>query len=127
MYFFHFASAPAGWFASAPAGRASTVPAVLAQGEAAGSLAGLIPLILIAALFYFVLIRPQQKRARAQRELVASVAVNDRVVTVGGFHGTVKTVDEDTIRLELEPGTVVTMSKQAVARRLITSDAAADE
>ena len=106
---------------------ASNVHAVIAQGEAAGGLAGLIPLILIAALFYFVLIRPQQKRARKQRELIASVQVNDRIVTIGGFHGTVKSVDEETIRLELEPGTVVTMAKQAVSRRLITSDPAVDE
>ncbi len=106
---------------------ASIAPAILAQGEAAGGLAGFIPLILIAALFYFMLIRPQQKRARKQRELIASIQRNDRIVTVGGFHGTVKTVDEDTIRLELEPGTVVTVSKQAVARRLITSDSAVDE
>lgn len=89
-------------------------------------LGGLLPLIIIGALFWFLLIRPQQKRARSQRELVSSIEAGDIVVTIGGFHGTVQTVDEGTVRLELNPSNVVTLSKQAIARRVIAADADAD-
>ena len=58
---------------------------VLAQ-QGGGALGGLLPLLIIGVLFYFLLIRPQQKRARAQRELHSSLSVGDMVVTIGGFH-----------------------------------------
>lgn len=85
-------------------------------------LAQLLPIILIIAVFYLLLIRPQQKRAREHRELVSSIENGDRIVTIGGLHGTVEAVDEDTIRLELIPGTTITVSKQAVSRRLVDAD-----
>lgn len=85
-------------------------------------LAQLLPILLIIAVFYLLLIRPQQKRARQHRELVSSIENGDRIVTIGGLHGTVEAVDEDTVRLELVPGTTITMSKQAVSRRLVDAD-----
>lgn len=85
-------------------------------------LAQLLPIVLIIAVFYLLLIRPQQKRARQHRELVSSIENGDRIVTIGGLHGTVEAVDEDTVRLELVPGTTITMSKQAVSRRLVDAD-----
>ena len=98
---------------------------VLAQ-QSGGALGGLLPLLIIGVLFYFLLIRPQQKRARAQRELHSSISVGDMVVTIGGFHGTVQSIDESTVRLELNPGTVVTLSKQAIAKRAVEAEADAD-
>lgn len=85
-------------------------------------LAQLLPILLIIAVFYLLLIRPQQKRARQHRELVSSIENGDRIVTIGGLHGTVGAVDEDTVRLELIPGTTITVSKQAVSRRLVDAD-----
>lgn len=85
-------------------------------------LAQLLPILLIIAVFYLLLIRPQQKRARQHRELVSSIENGDRIVTIGGLHGTVEAVDEDTVRLELVPGTTITVSKQAVSRRLVDAD-----
>ena len=96
------------------------------QSGGGGVLGGLLPLLVIGVLFYFLLIRPQQKRARDQRSLLSSLGVGDRVVTIGGFHGTVESVDDSTVRLELNPDTVVTISKQAIARRLIEADSDAD-
>ena len=95
---------------------------VLAQ-QSGGALGGLLPLLIIGVLFYFLLIRPQQKRARAQRELHGSLNVGDMVVTVGGFHGIIQSVDEGTVRLELNPSIVVTLSKQAIAKRAVEADA----
>lgn len=94
--------------------------------QSGGALGGLLPLVIIGVLFYFLLIRPQQKRARAQRELHTSINVGDMVVTIGGFHGTVQSIDEGTVRLELNPSNVVTLSKQAIAKRAVDADADAD-
>lgn len=100
-----------------------TVSVTLAQtGGGASALGGLLPFLLIIVVFYFLLIRPQQNRAKKQRQLVSSLGPNDRVVTIGGIHGTIMTVDEDTVRLEISPGTVITFAKAAVARRLIDAD-----
>ena len=95
----------------------------LAQQSGGGGLLTLWPLLALIVLFYFMLIRPQQKRARDQRQLTSSLQVGDMVVTIGGFHGTVREVDDSTVRLELNPSTVVTLSKQAIARRTVAADA----
>ncbi|MGI8874082.1 MAG: preprotein translocase subunit YajC [Egibacteraceae bacterium] len=104
---------------------AATLLPVLAQenGATGNPIAGILPIVLIIAVFYLLLIRPQQKRARQHRELVGSVDVGDQVVTIGGLHGTVRSLDDDTIRLELAPNLDVTVAKQAVSRRLVDADA----
>ena len=98
----------------------ASAPVLLAQEG--GGLAAFLPLIILVAVFYFLLIRPQQKRARQQRELVASVEAGDRVVTLGGIHGTVRFVDDDVIHLEVAPGTTLTVAKQAVSRKVIEGE-----
>lgn len=97
----------------------ATAPLLLAQEDGAGGIAAFLPLIILVVVFYFLLIRPQQRRAKQQRELVSSVQVGDRVVTLGGIHGTVKFTDDDVLHLEVAPGTTLTMSKQAVARKIV--------
>lgn len=87
-----------------------------------GALAGFLPIVLLIVVFYLLLIRPQQKRQRQQRELIASVQSGDRVVTIGGVHGTVRSVDEDSMQLEIAPGTTVTFARQSVARRLVDAE-----
>ncbi len=77
-----------------------------------------LPLILIGVVFYFLLIRPQQRRARAQRELIQSVDVGDEVVTIGGIYGTVRAVDDDAISVEVSPGTTLRFVRSAIARKL---------
>jgi preprotein translocase subunit YajC len=81
---------------------------------------------LLIAVFYFLLIRPQQRRAKRQRELVSSVEVGDRIVTIGGIHGTVRFVDDDVLQLEVAPGTTLTFQRQAVARKEIEDDVESD-
>jgi preprotein translocase subunit YajC len=98
-------------------------PVLLAQAEGTGGgLAAFLPLILLMAVFWLLLVRPQQKRAKAQKELVNAVEVNDRVVTLGGMHGTVRYADDEIVHLEVAPGTQITFSKQAIARRLVDAD-----
>jgi preprotein translocase subunit YajC len=85
-------------------------------------IANLLPLLLLVAVFYFLIIRPNRVRQQQQRALLSSLSSGDRVVTIGGFHGTIQSVDADTLRLELAPGTVATVARAAVARKLVDAD-----
>ncbi len=83
------------------------------------SSANYLPLLLIAGLFaltYFMIIRPQSKRRRAMVELQSSLAPGVEVVTIGGLHGTVVAVADDTVDLRIAPGVSVTFARGAIAR-----------
>jgi preprotein translocase subunit YajC len=97
---------------------------LIAQGSDGGSsgLTLLAPLLLMGAVFYFLLIRPQQRRARQQRELIQAVEVGDEVVTIGGMYGVVRAVDEAEVTLEVSEGIEVRFLKSAIARRLSEDD-----
>jgi preprotein translocase subunit YajC len=74
----------------------------------------LIFLAAMAAVIWFLLIRPQRQRLAAQRSLIADLAPNDEVVTAGGIMGRVRSTAEDHVVLEIAPGTEVRVAKQAV-------------
>jgi preprotein translocase subunit YajC len=95
-----------------------------ADQQAANPLVTFMPLLLIGGAFYFVLIRPQQRRAKAQQALLRSVEVGDEVITTAGVFGTIVDIDEDTdvITLEIAPGTQIRMVRAGVGRR-VTDDA----
>lgn len=99
---------------------------VIAQAEGGNAIAQFVPLLLIVAVFYLLLIRPQQRKAKQHQELVRSIGTGDRVVTIGGIHGTVETIDDETARIEIAPGTVITMTRGAIARRLVDADGPED-
>ena len=80
----------------------------------------LFPVLLIA-LWYFT-IRPQQQRLRNQRMLVASLQVGDEVVTIGGLIGTITTIDDLEVGLDLGGGNVVRLARQAVQQRFTSTD-----
>jgi len=71
------------------------------QGQAAGGIAQFAPLIILLVIFYFLLIRPQQKRAKEHKEMVNNLKQGARVVTSGGIHGTIASLDETTVTLEI--------------------------
>ncbi|RSK27994.1 preprotein translocase subunit YajC [Bacillus sp. HMF5848] len=72
------------------------------------------PLALMFVLFYFLLIRPQQKRQKAVAEMQANLAKGDKVVTVGGIHAIVDSMDEDKVVLKTGDGTRLTFDRQAI-------------
>jgi preprotein translocase subunit YajC len=78
----------------------------------------LIFLALLVGVFYFMLIRPQKRQAQQRRELIESVEAGDEVITIGGIHGTVQSIGEEDMQVEIAPGTVVTFVKSAVARKV---------
>jgi preprotein translocase subunit YajC len=91
----------------------------IAQQDPGGSgLPTIAMLVVLGALFYFLLIRPQQRRARQQRELMASLEVGDEVITLGGLFGTIRWLDQDRVRLEVAPGVELTFVKNAIARKV---------
>ena len=81
----------------------------------------LFPLVLLG-LMWLLLVRPQKERVRRQRELVASLEVGDRVVTAGGLVGTIVGLTEREARVEVAPGTVLTVLRPAVTDRLDEGD-----
>ena len=78
-------------------------------------MANLILLPLFFAVFYFLLIRPQQKRAKEHTDLISSLEVGDDVLTTGGLYGTVTTIDGQIAELEIADGVVVRIQRSAVA------------
>ena len=89
-----------------------------AQGAGGGGgdfLVQLFPLVLIFVVFYFLLIRPQQAKVRAQREMLAGVKRGDRVVTGGGIIGLVtKVISDNEVQVELAEGVRVRIIKQTI-------------
>ena len=110
--------------------------ALLAQSDSAqgggGSLAALaLPLLMLVG-FYFLLIRPQRNKQRAQQAMLSALDVGDDVMTSGGIFGTVIDIDEDegVVTVEIAPGTQVKMLRQGISQRFVEdedTEADADE
>lgn len=87
-------------------------------GEPAAGITGLLFPIALIAIFYFLLIRPQQKRAKEHKQLVANLAKGDEVLTTGGIVGRITDVGDTYANLELGEGMEVRLQKAAVAQVL---------
>ncbi|WP_309120398.1 preprotein translocase subunit YajC [Paenibacillus sp.] len=89
----------------------------LLTGEPAGQgniLMSLLPFVLMFAIFYFLLIRPQQKRAKTRNMMLANVKKGDKVVTVGGMHGKIVELTDDTMVLLVNDTTRLTFNRSAI-------------
>nr|WP_319491494.1 preprotein translocase subunit YajC [uncultured Desulfobacter sp.] len=71
------------------------------QAGQAGGLAGFLPIIILFAIFYFLLIRPQQKKAKEHKQMLDNLKKGNRVVTSGGIFGTIVSLDDTTVGLEI--------------------------
>ncbi len=92
-------------------------------GQGGGSaLTGFMPLIIIFVIFYFLLIRPQQKKTKAHRDMLAGVKRGDKVVTSGGIYGLVEDVSEKTVTLKIADNTKVKFGKAYIAATRTPSD-----
>ncbi len=87
-----------------------------ASGTTAGTLGTILPLVLIFVVFYFLLIRPQTKRAKEHREMVGKLASGDEVVTNGGILGRVGEVGENFVTLEVASGVSIRVQKVQIAQ-----------
>jgi len=89
-----------------------------AAAPAAGApnpLVSFLPLIVLFGIFYFMLIRPQMKRAKEQRTMIAALAKGDEVLTNGGVLGRIEEIAEQFVVLEIAPNVRVKLQKQAVS------------
>ena len=103
-------------------------PAFAQSGGFAEGGLGLMPIILVMIIFYFLLIRPQQKRAKQHKEMLAAVRRGDNIVTNGGITGTViKALDDsETIEVEIAKDVKVNVVRAMIADVRNKNDAKSD-
>jgi len=85
------------------------------QAAQPNAIASLMPIIFIFGIFYFLLIRPQQKKQKEHQKMVSELKKNDEVVTSGGMHGTVVNVKDTTLTLKVDENVKVEINKSAIA------------
>jgi preprotein translocase subunit YajC len=92
-----------------------------------GALGAFLPIILIFVVFYFLLIRPQQKKMKQHKEMLAAIRRGDRIVTGGGIVGTVsKVIDDNEIQVEIAEGVRVRVHRGLISAVLAKSQPAGD-
>ena len=77
-----------------------------------------LPLIAIALLFWFLIVRPQRRRAAAQASLQDSLEPGQEVMTTSGLYGRIESIDGEVVRLEIAPGTSIRIDRRAVGNRV---------
>ena len=87
---------------------------IAAQGGP-GGFSSFVPLILMFVIFYFLLIRPQQKKQKEHRNMITSLKKGDRIVTSGGLHGRITGLDENTLTVEIAEKVRVKVNRSNVA------------
>lgn len=80
------------------------------------SLGPIIPLLLIALVFWFLIVRPQRRRQQALASTQSSIDVGSEVMLGSGIYGTVASLEDETIHVEVSPGTVMKVARQAVVK-----------
>ena len=80
-----------------------------------GALGGLVPMLLIIAVFYMLLIRPQQKRQRELQQTISQLKAGDRIVTTGGIIGTITTIRDTRLLIRSADKSILEIARTAVA------------
>ncbi|MFL6711134.1 MAG: preprotein translocase subunit YajC [Massilia sp.] len=97
----------------------ATTAGTAADAGLMGNLTTFLPLVLMFVVMYFLMIRPQQKRAKEQRSMMDALAKGDEVITSGGFLGKVtKVTDAGYVTLEIAPNTDIVVQKTAITTLL---------
>ncbi len=84
-------------------------------GGGGGALTSFLPFILIFVLFYFLILRPQQKQSRTRADMLKSLKRGDNVITSGGIYGKIVTVADDVMTIEIAKGVNIRISRSGVA------------
>ncbi|ALS27020.1 preprotein translocase subunit YajC [Paenibacillus cisolokensis] len=96
-------------------------------GAGSGGFLGLIlPFVLMFAVFYFLLIRPQQKKQKQRNLMLSQLKKGDKITTIGGMHGTIVELTDDTVVLRVNDATKITFERSAV-NSVISSAAASSD
>lgn len=114
----------------------NNLPLLIGAPEAAGAAGGpasvaptLVTFGLVFAIFYFLIIRPQNKRQKETKQMLENLKKGDRVVTIGGIRGTITSLKEDAIVLKVDDTTKIQFSRSAISSVLDkgSSKSSADE
>lgn len=98
-----------------------------AEASGGGSFTPLLLIVLLFGVMYFMMIRPQQKRRREAQAMQSSLGPGDEIVTIGGLHATVVSVDDDVVTVEIAPDVHVRFARPAIARVINQQSHAAEE
>ena len=98
---------------------------LLLQAAAAGGLYQYLPLVAMAGVVYFFMIRPQQKRSADAKKFRAALAKGSNVVTIGGLHGKVVELSDESVTVEVDKGVRLRFDRSAIAREIASKSAVA--
>ncbi|MGD9158203.1 MAG: preprotein translocase subunit YajC [Desulfobacteraceae bacterium] len=87
-------------------------------GSQGGGMIGMLPIIGIFVIMYFLLIRPQQKKAKEHQAMVAALKKGDKIISSGGLHGVITGISDDAITMEIAPKVRVKITRGSVAGKL---------
>ena len=85
-------------------------------------LASFLPLIFLFGIFYFLIIRPQQKQQKEHTAMIDALAKGDKIITTGGLHATIVKPEDDFIKIKLNDDTIVKLEKQFVSKKVELSN-----
>ncbi|GGI24849.1 preprotein translocase subunit YajC [Pedobacter mendelii] len=88
---------------------------VILQAAGGGMLGTIVPMVLIMVVFYFFMIRPQVKKAKDHKKLVAELGIGDKIVTTAGIHGKIVGANDTTFLIETEGGGKIRFDKSAIS------------
>jgi preprotein translocase subunit YajC len=92
-----------------------TSAVILQAAGGSNMLSTLVPMVLIMVVFYFFMIRPQVKKAKDHKKLVADLGKGDKIVTTAGIHGKIIDMNETTFLIEVESGAKIRFDKSAIS------------
>jgi preprotein translocase subunit YajC len=97
-------------------------PGGAGQGGPGGLIGSLVPLVLIFVIFYFLLIRPQQKKAKEHKSMIDNLKKGDKIITSGGIYGVIEAVGANTVTVKIGENVKVKLGKAYVAALRAASD-----
>jgi preprotein translocase subunit YajC len=95
---------------------AQSAPAALGGSDLSSSLTGMLPLLLMFVVLYFVMIRPQMKRQKEHKTMIDALGKGDEVSTAGGFVGRITLLEDNYVRLEISKGVEIQLQRSAISQ-----------
>ena len=89
------------------------------MSELQNLLVSFAPYVLLFVVFYFLLIRPNRRRQSEQQNLLSSLEVGDEIITLGGIHGRIRSLDEETLVMTVEDGTYFRLERGRVSKKIV--------
>ena len=98
---------------AAPAAAPTAAPAAAPQ-QSAGGMGMMVPMLLILAIFYFMMIRPQQRKEKERQKMIEELRAGAKIVFAGGLMGVIQEATEKTFKVEIAPGVAVEVARASV-------------